>query len=424
MNFVKRAWKYLQQNKAKKCMVGVMFICISLLFWGTKSMKTALNEVIDRMIAPMTAEVTVYREKGGMTSYDEEAAFPYECAEEVLGKEEPKSVTFAAEVNCFGEDVNGIIPDYELSQKDSDNFYVSEAEKKAGPLNLIGVEEMQDHAGFQHGKYEIMEGRGIEEKDQGKPYAVVSGRFLMRNRLKLGDTFTISSCFDRTKKETLKIIGVHSGDFVGTKSWESDCNYIYTPLENVYALNGRKVLRMQMELTDVKRLEKRIQRIEETGRKYDVKFHILKDNMEYLNATNPIESMKNMCDSTWTAVLLVTASILIVVNIFEVTKRKKEIGILISLGERRWKIAVQLLIEQLVTVLIGMGIGTIIWSISCEQIGTWVMGSNSIWNGSTFTYQITDGIPLLLYGVGLSLLIVTCGVMESLFIQLKKLIQE
>lgn len=60
--------------------------------------------------------------------------------------------------------------------------------------------------------------------------------------------------------------------------------------------------------------------------------------MEYLNATNPIESMKNMCDSTWTAVLLVTASILIVVNIFEVTKRKKEIGILISLGEEDGKL--------------------------------------------------------------------------------------
>lgn len=424
MNFLKRAWKYLQQNKGKKCMVGVMFVCITLLFWGSQSMKTALNQVITKMTDSMTSEVTIYRENGGMSAYDEKSAFPYECAKEILKTERPESVIFSAEVNCFGEDVNGIIPDYELSQKNSDNFYVSEEEKKAGPLNLIGVNDIQEYVAFRYGKYEIVEGKGIGKKDHGKPYAVVSGRFLKRNRLKLGDTFTVSSCFDRTKKVTLTIVGVHSGDFEGSKSWETDCNYIFVPLESVYALNHEKVLRMQMKLSDVQNLETRIQRIEEIGRKYDVKFHVLKDNLEYLNAMNPMESMKNICDSTWKAVLLIVAAILIAINVFEVAKRKKEIGILISMGERRWKIAVQLLMEQLIPIIAGMGIGTIIWTLSCRKIGTWIMSSSDVWSGISFTYQITDGWILLQYGIGLSVLVAVCGVMNSLFFQLKKMIQE
>lgn len=405
MNFTRRAWKYLQQNKVKKCMVGVMFLCISLLFWGTRSMKERLNEELDELTDSLTANVTIYREKGGMTSYDETATFPYKCAEEIMKTETPKSVSFVAEVNCFGEDVEGIIPDYELSQKASDSFYASEAEKKAGPFNLIGVADSGEYSVFRQGKYDIVEGRGIEEGDRGKPYAVVSGRFLMRNRLKLGDTFVVSSCFDREKKEKLTIVGVHSGDFVGTKSWESECNNIYTPLENVYALNNDKVLRMQMELTDVKNLDKRIRRMEETGEKNGVKFSILKDNMKYLNAVNPMESMKNMCDRTWEAVLLVAASILVVVNIFEIIKRKKEIGILISLGEKIGKIAIQLLMEQLVPILLGMGLGTILWV------------------GFTRTCQLGEVIFLLGYGIGVAGIVILGSLAVILLYEPRQMLQ-
>lgn len=424
MWFAKRAWYYLLEYRRKNSVIFLIFLFVSVLLLGAWSMKDAARKAAQNMGDSLGAVVTIYKKDGGIVSYDKESFFPLACArkmEELKGVEE---AVYLTEVNVFGEDVEGIIPDYELRQKDSDNFYTSEAEKNAGALNLIGVAETDTQPRFTYMGDEVLEGRGIKPEDWAKPYAVVSQRFLTHNHLEIGDTFEVSSCFDRGRKTTLTVVGVHSGNYSGTKSWYSDCNDIYVPLKKAWEMNESGIMRAEYHIKDASHMESLIEQMKEAGEIYGIEFMILRNNLEYLNAINSLQGVQKVCDGMWTSIAVVMALILALLGFFSAIERMNEAGILISLGESRIKIWIQMFLEQIIPVLSGAAIGIGIWFFIDEMAGKWILGTAEIWEGAVFSITWESCVFLVGTCIGISMLSLGIGALVLCFYQPKEMLQE
>lgn len=424
MNFTKRALHSVKEYKKKNIIIFIIFLLSSLLLLGAWSMKNASRHAMDKISAALPAKVTVYKVGGGMSAYDKGSSFPLKCAEEIADQNWVLEKNYITKVNVYGEGVEGIIPDYERSQKNNPNFYSSEEEKNAGPLNLVGVPETEAYPNFTYIGDEITKGRGIRKEDAGKPYAVVSFRFLERNQLKPGDTFEVSSCFDRSQKIVLEIVGVHSGNYLSSKSLYSECNTIYTPLEAALGLNEEGILRAEYTIKNAAEIEKYAKEIRSLGKTYHTDFEILKDSIDYLNAINPLRGIEKVCDGLWFSVMLVMAFILALLGLFSILERKNEIGVLVSMGETRLKVWGQLFIEQLIPVLAGIVAGMIIWRGTCIDIGKALLANEELWRGVDFAFSWTGCLMLLGLGVGITLLALCVGAVYLYHYQPREMLQD
>lgn len=87
------------------------------------------------------------------------------------------------------------------------------------------------------------------------------------------------------------------------------------------------------------------------------------DLSSYESSIKPLETLSTMAGWFLLVILIIGAVILIVLNIFNVRERKYEIGVLTAMGMKKWKVAVQFMIEiffvTMISIILGAGIGAV-----------------------------------------------------------------
>ena len=225
-------------------------------------------------------------------------------------------------------------------------------------------------------------GRLLTKNDAGKPYAVVDFSLAKANSLSVGSTIQVSPNRSGTKKIALTIIGFYvdsdSSGAQGTSPLRIKDNIVYTPYETVGALTGSSsVYTADYIMDDPAQID---------GLKARAAAMHLPDfgqsvldahDASYQAMAGSLQNLTGVTASLVKYLLIVGAAVLVVILLAMLLGWKYETGVLLSLGESKRNIVLQLGTEVLVPVLLAFALANLTGVLFAQKIGDLLYAAQS-----------------------------------------------
>lgn len=236
-------------------------------------------------------------------------------------------------------------------------------------LQIEGDLQTQLAQDFVNGTAHLVSGRYITPQDADQHLALVSQQLADLNHWKLGDKFSLNefnrgSTTDNTKEQftiagifTVSASAAAGGPNLSIFNPE---NKIYTDYPDVMPLvsNGTSdgISQATYYLDDPMNIDQFKQEAKATGIDWNT-FTLDAHDAQYQQMIGPIKNVASFAKTMVVLVGIAGAIMLGLIIMLSMRERKFEIGVLLALGERRWKVIGQLLAEILL-------IGTVAFSVS------------------------------------------------------------
>ncbi|OGD33731.1 hypothetical protein A2V94_06430 [Candidatus Atribacteria bacterium RBG_16_35_8] len=404
MNFFRRAVLSSIYHKKRFLLMFMIILIASVLLQVSYQVRLTASESVKQIRKKIGASVTVYLvgEKIWSTNlypFNEASYYSYDIAEEMAALPEVKEAKYLCMANAIGKNISGVKnPMWEKIKEE----YGTQDSDDEGDFNMVGLTDLQSYWNLKRGEDHMIEGEPITAADSGMPYVILSQTVMEINNLNIGDAVSFSSYFDNSRSVELEIVGTHSGD---DNSWTQECanniNYIYTPVEVAMELNGIDgIMEAEYVLKDPIEMESFLSEARSISDKYQIDLKFVENNLDFLLASTALKGLIRTCDAIFITVLVLAAIILSLLVIYFLNERLFEVGILLSLGEKKYRIALQVILEILMPAILAINIGIIIAGYLIPVIGKAVGTTMEI------SQQLTSVNILYLF-----LLINCCGIL-------------
>ncbi|PQZ57570.1 permease [Bacillus sp. MYb209] len=226
---------------------------------------------------------------------------------------------------------------------------------------IEGVRKTALQESFKNGKSKIIDGKPITEQMKDQNVALMEKRLAELNNLKVGDKVKVQS---GDKKETLEveIIGIYETNeqAMGQQAPPimDPANKLYMPhstLKKLEAGEGMSSIQVVYLLNDPQYIDA----FKKEAKKSDIDFNYFKldahDSL-YKQMIGPIENISSTSQIIIYIVSIAGAIILGLIIMLSIKARRKEMGILLSIGEKKWKLMAQFVVEVVCIAVLAFGL--------------------------------------------------------------------
>ena len=381
MNFVKRAaWSLLARKGRSLIMLGLFTVISTLVLSGFLLQSAVAQSSADaksQIGADATLEVDIQKMVqggsfsgtlgAGQTLYTTEAnkigksplvqSFNYTVEEGTHAKGLKPVATVPAPANLPAE------------MKNDDS------------LPLTGTLDSSQVAEFKGGKYTVTSGRGIVAADAVSNVVLIEQRFAAKNGLKVGDKITLTANDPTTSTIALPftVIGIFHDPDKSPTTWVAPQgepgNQLYIPVDAAGRLNPGDIQNGAMRinsavftLKDPSTLSQLSAAASAAG--IDMKtFSLTLNDKTYQQLVGPIQNTSRFAGLGVWLVSIAGAVILGLLVAMAVKDRRKELGILLSLGERKWRLVAQHAVEIGAIALLALGFSVLAGQAISQQAG-------------------------------------------------------
>ena len=260
---------------------------------------------------------------------------------------------------------------------------------------------------FQSGKYKLVDGRHITPDD--KHACLISKELADYNKLSVGDKIKMYS-LDSDAMSEFEIVGIFdgtegtSGNPLTVDEIPANCGYIdYATMFELFKeeLNGYQQLTIYVEdPVSVQNVYDKISALPELKGK-TLKLSI--DTDEYDVVSTPLESLQQLVNITIIIISVVSVVILTLLLTIWIRGRKKEIGILLSVGKSKLNIILQIFTETIVVAVISFIASIPFSNLIAEKAGAFLV-SRVTTGTANLDVQINAAYLLPLYLIGILLI--------------------
>ena len=260
---------------------------------------------------------------------------------------------------------------------------------------------------FQSGKYKLVDGRHITPDD--KHACLISKELADYNKLSVGDKIKMYS-LDSDAISEFEIVGIFdgtegtSGNPLTVDEIPANCGYIdYATMFELFKeeLNGYQQLTIYVEdPVSVQNVYDKISALPELKGK-TLKLSI--DTDEYDVVSTPLESLQQLVNITIIIISVVSVVILTLLLTIWIRGRKKEIGILLSVGKSKLNIILQIFTETIVVAVISFIASIPFSNLIAEKAGAFLV-SRVTTGTANLDVQINAAYLLPLYLIGILLI--------------------
>ncbi len=260
-------------------------------------------------------------------------------------------------------------------------------EERYAEANVMGTYESESAPLFtKQGGY-LVEGRHIHREDDCTPVAMVSRELAEKNELKIGDklpvewdiynqefygytqegTFEICGIFDYPKVEKVKVVRE-------LQDWlYHPANLIILPVKALQeSFEWEKAQDVTVYLKDHQDIPAYMKEMNEkmfTGGEYNTEYTYEWEKDWQESLAKPLLETKKQ-SGVLLVILIVSMGIAVVLlAALSMRKKKEEIEILTALGERKFKICLQNIIEEMIPVLIALVIVSFVGNVFVDRVG-------------------------------------------------------
>ncbi|QDD87289.1 ABC transporter permease [Bacillus cereus] len=229
-------------------------------------------------------------------------------------------------------------------------------------LMIEGVRKTLLQESFKNGKSKIIDGKPITEKMQDQNVTLMEKRLAEQNNLKVGDKVKIQS---GDKKETLEleIIGIYETNEqpMGQNAppMMNPANKLYMPYSTLKKLETDEGMGSSIQVVYLLNDPQYIDAFKKEAKKSDIDFNYFKLDAQdslYKQMIGPIENIASTSQMIIYMVSIAGAIILGLIIMLSIKARRKEMGILLSIGEKKWKLMAQFVVEVVCIAILAFGL--------------------------------------------------------------------
>lgn len=219
-----------------------------------------------------------------------------------------------------------------------------------GDISISGTNATATTTSFKGGTAEIIDGVGITDEDMDSNKAVIETTLAQANDLTVGDTIKIERD-DKTYK--LNIVGIYkSTESTDSRSMQmaslNPYNTIYTSYTFANKVKGSDYKNtadsVVFHVTDPEKMPAFVKAATATGLDTDT-YSLTTNDQQYQQMVQPLDNVKSFANKIVLLVAIAGTVILALIVMLTIRERKYEIGVLMSLGEKRSKIIAQFFAE-------------------------------------------------------------------------------
>ncbi|MBK5453554.1 ABC transporter permease [Bacillus sp. TH23] len=245
---------------------------------------------------------------------------------------------------------------------------------------IEGVRKTALQESFKNGKSKIIDGKPITEQMKDQNVALMEKRLAELNNLKVGDKVKVQS---GDKKETLEveIIGIYE---TNEQAMGQQAPPIMDPANKLYMPHSTmKKLEIDQGISSIQVVyflkdPQNIEAFKEEAKKSDIDFNYYKldahDSL-YKQMIGPIENISSTSQMIIYIVSIAGAIILGLIIMLSIKARRKEMGILLSIGEKKWKLMAQFVVEVVCIALLAFGLSITTGAKISQFIGNNLLSS-------------------------------------------------
>ncbi|TCD33259.1 ABC transporter permease [Bacillus wiedmannii] len=264
---------------------------------------------------------------------------------------------------------------------------------------IEGVRKTALQESFKNGKSKIIDGKPITEQMKDQNVALMEKRLAELNNLKVGDKVTVQS---GDKKETLEveIIGIYE---TNEQAMGQQAPPIMDPANKLYMPHSTmKKLEVDQGISSVQVVyflndPQYIDAFKKEAKKSNIDFNYYKldahDSL-YKQMIGPIENISSTSQMIIYIVSIAGAIILGLIIMLSIKGRRKEMGILLSIGEKKWKLMAQFVIEVVCVAILAFGLSVTTGAKVSQYIGDHLL-SSEIASASEETDTTRNGIVMM-----------------------------
>ncbi|KZD44971.1 ABC transporter permease protein [Bacillus cereus] len=229
-------------------------------------------------------------------------------------------------------------------------------------LMIEGVRKTLLQESFKNGKSKIVDGKPITEQMQDQNVALMEKRLAEQNNLKVGDKVKVQS---GDKKETLEIeiIGIYETNEQpmgqNPPPMMNPANKLYMPYSTLKKLETDEGMSSSIQVVYLLKDPQDIDAFKIEAKKSDIDFNYFKLDAQdslYKQMIGPIENIASTSQMIIYMVSIAGAIILGLIIMLSIKARRKEMGILLSIGEKKWKLMAQFVVEVVCIAILALGL--------------------------------------------------------------------
>lgn len=242
---------------------------------------------------------------------------------------------------------------------------------------------------FKDGKAELVSGGHITPDDKDASKVLVEERLAKLNKLKVGDRIKLGANDPKSKdKAEFTIAGIYR-DPAPTDQPNPEYNYLpgnglVASIGSLNTLNpedgkggdlkvgaGSFLLNNPDDLDKFKKLAK-----DTAGSALD-SFKLDINDKAVRQLTGPVNSISSTTRVAMWLIGIAGAAVLALLTALAVKQRRKEFGVLLALGEKRWKLVGQQLAEIVVVAALAVGLSSLFTEALTQRAGNSLLGSEA-----------------------------------------------
>ncbi|PGU39568.1 ABC transporter permease [Bacillus cereus] len=269
---------------------------------------------------------------------------------------------------------------------------------------IEGVRKTALQESFKNGKSKIIDGKPITEQMKDQNIALMEKRLAELNNLKVGDKVKVQS---GDKKESLEveIIGIYE---TNEQAMGQQAPPIMDPANKLYMPHlTMKKLEVDQGISSVQVVyflndPQYIDAFKKEAKKSNIDFNYYKldahDSL-YKQMIGPIENISSTSQMIIYIVSIAGAIILGLIIMLSIKGRRKEMGILLSIGEKKWKLMAQFVVEVVCVAILAFGLSITTGAKVSQYIGDNLL-SNEIATTSEETDNMRNNSTVMMSGPG------------------------
>ncbi|MFT4417185.1 ABC transporter permease [Fredinandcohnia humi] len=390
MNFLKRAFLSIIARKGKSLLQVFVFTVICVLVLSGLSIQSASEKSTilarQQLGGQVTLQVDMEKMREQMAASGERTRFqatpvPVESAMQLLNYSEVKAYNFYSSTT-------GIAGNFKpIEHETADTEQTEKASTNSGPggmrggmmdadLSIHGITFTDSTTEFLEETSILVEGRHLTEDDLESNVTMIEKTLADENEVTVGDTITVTSTTDETLTKELEIVGIYETTATDTDqglnlAFMNPYNKMYVPYTVAAELKIAEgtIDNAVYYVDDPANIQNFIDEAT-TNSSIDFDTYKLDANDQlYQQMVGPIENVASFSKNVVYLVAIAGGIILALIVMMSIRERKYEMGVLLAIGEKRWKLIGQFIAEILVVAVLALGIASLSGNAVAAQIG-------------------------------------------------------
>jgi len=411
VNFIKRALLSVKERKAKSFLQLIVFTVICVLIIAGLSIQSAAEKSAqlareslggtvtlqynsEKMMEEIKNQMGERPERGSeqqgpgqVPSPGQGQGFsPFSISNEPVKLKDAEQLISSSYVKAYNfiTSTTGYTDSFEPVEVESNSSSfggfggpgAGEMEFSMGDITVSGQLNSDLATAFMDKTATLVEGLHITEEDKGKTVVLVEQTLADQNDLAVGDHIKFGA-EDNENEQNYEIVGIYQSE-VSTNDLNTPLsamlpyNTVYVPFDQVNVIKGDDATDTMdsavFYMKDAANIDAFIEEANSTSIDFET-YMLDANNQLFEQMVGPIENVSSFSKNIVYLVTIAGALILGLLIMLSIRERKYEMGVLIAIGERKWKLIGQFLVEVLVIAVLALGISYATGGVVADQLG-------------------------------------------------------